>query len=850
MGVQAQQRIVFGLHQNKPLNFLDNDGQVKGLVIDVFTHIAKQEGWTIEYEPCKWAECLSKLESGEIDVLSAIGYTEKRSKIYDFTDTPLITNWGLVVTQPRTDVQSIIDLEEKRVAVMKRAGHTKALVELLNRFSIDVKYLEVDSFKEVLEAVSDKRADAGVVNRLFASQFAHEYDVLASSIIYNPIEIRYAFTKGKHEKMIQVVERYLQQQKKSEGSVYFRSLERWFGQVKSSGIALWLKWVLVAALVVVSVLLFVTKVLKDKVTRKTEELEQEIIHHSHTEAKVRESDELFKVIVRRGPVALIITDAATDELLFANARARSLFGIEEMNPGKPLTIAHFLKSARDREQVRSVLTSEFSLRDYEVRMARADGARFWCSITSANMPFEGRQTIATSILDITERKRMEAERQAYEERLLRQANYDDVTGLPNRVLFLDRLSQAIKRCHRTGEKMGLMFIDLDHFKRINDTMGHGAGDQLLKLAGERFLTLIREGDTVARFGGDEFTLLISDINTPADTRRVATQISEAFSKPFMVEGHEVFVPASIGITLYPDDGESAEVLMKNADAAMYRAKEESRGRWHFFTAAINEELKQRLELETRLHRALENDEFDLAYQPIIDAESGSVSKVEALLRWHSPDLGSVQPCRFIPSAEESGLIVPLGDWVLRTACLAAKSWVDEFGDAAPGISVNVSPRQLKELSFLESVMDIVTDVGLAPERLEVEITENLLMVDFEKAYAVLNGLHDRGISVSIDDFGTGYSSMNYLKRLPLSTLKIDRTFIEDISSNQGDVSLVRAIIAMAHGLNLVVVAEGVETDKQAAILKRRRCDLLQGFLYSKPLEQTALEVLLRSGIRQ
>lgn len=829
-GAQAETKIVYGLHQNKPLNFKDEDGAAKGLVIDVFKHVARQEGWRIEYKPCNWADCLSWLESGEIDVLSAIGHTQKRQALYDFTETPLITNWGLVMTQASTDIHSLLDLEGKTIALMKRAGHSKVLIELLDNFSVKYTALDVDSFKEVLQAVHDKRADAGVVNRLFSSQFAKDYDVLESPVIFNPIEIRYAFTKGKHGALISILDRHLKAQKASKDSLYYSSLAKWFGEGETVQIAQWLKWLAVGSLAAVGVLLLVTKVLREKVATKT-----------------LESDALFKVIVKRGPVAFFISDADTDELLFANARAKAMFGIDVGKAAKQTRVADFFEDIQDRLFIWSNLEGSDPLRDVEVRMKRQDGTAFWCSISVARMPFQGQSTIATSIIDITERKRIEAERAAYEEMLLKQANYDEITGLPNRLLFNDRLSQAIKHAERNRAKAGLLFIDLDKFKRVNDTLGHQVGDDLLKMAAMRLLECVRAEDTVARFGGDEFAVVISGVKEPADVRQVADKISASFHRSFMLNETEVFTTASIGICLYPDNGETVEQLMKNADAAMYRAKEQTPGRWCFYTQAINEELQTRLELETQLRKAVENEEFRLEYHPIVETGSGRIASAEALLRWDSPKFGLVQPNDFIGAAEETGLIVPLGKWVLETACRTAKSWEDHYDDPsdAPAISINVSPRQLREPDFVDMLTDIFTRNAISPDRIDIEITENLLMENTDTALDVLKRLHALGIHISMDDFGTGYSSLSYLKRFPLSVLKIDQSFVSDLGSDRGDETLVRAIISMAHDLGLRVIAEGVEAKSHESFLKDKDCDYLQGFLFSEPVADTVFAAMLK-----
>ena len=401
----AEQTLNYGLHQNKPLNFQDSDGQVKGLVVDVFSHVANKEGWKVNYQPCQWADCLSRLKKGEIDVLSAIGYTQKRSDIYDFTKTPVITNWGLVVTPPKTKIQSLIDLNGHVVAVMKKAGHTRAFKEMLSRFRVDVVYLELDSFKEVMEAVGQKRADAGVVNRLFASQFSSEFNVRESSIIFNPIEIRYAFSKGKHAALVETLDQHLVKLREKEGSIYYQSLERWFGKASDGGVALWLKWAVVISVATGAILLVITLLLNFEVKRKSKALEDEKSDHSKT---AQESEALFEAIVKSGPVSLLITEAATGELIYVNERARSLLDISPEETDDRYFMIDFFESKDRRNDLRKMLDEGGYLRDQEVRMKRSNGQVFWASVTATPMIFKGQNTIATSILDITERKSIAA----------------------------------------------------------------------------------------------------------------------------------------------------------------------------------------------------------------------------------------------------------------------------------------------------------------------------------------------------------------------------------------------------------------------------------------------------------
>jgi diguanylate cyclase (GGDEF)-like protein/PAS domain S-box-containing protein len=439
------------------------------------------------------------------------------------------------------------------------------------------------------------------------------------------------------------------------------------------------------------------------------------------------------------------------------------------------------------------------------------------------------------------------ERRWQEEIIRRQANFDALTGLPNRTLFRDRLSRALSSAIRNGTRAALLFVDIDAFKNVNDTLGHTAGDELLKEAASRLAACVREVDTVARLGGDEFTLVLPDIHEPIDAELVARKVLAALAEPFALDSTKAFVSASVGVTLYPDDAEDEENLLRNADTAMYRAKEEGRNRLRFFTARMHTEAMDRLHLDVDLRDALERGEFLLHYQPIVDLASGFPTGFEALLRWRHPARGLVPPGQFIPRAEQTGLIVPVGTWVLEAACRQLKSW-QEAGYSRLRMSVNVSARQCREPAFEATVRRILESTGVGAGSVVLEITESLFIDDSRgdaaEAAAVFRRLRDMGIRVALDDFGTGYSSLSYLKRFPVDILKIDRSFVQDIAANAEDKTLVDAIIAMAHGLGIAVVAEGMETEQQTRILSSRRCDGGQGYFFGKPApaEQAAAEI--------
>jgi diguanylate cyclase (GGDEF)-like protein len=430
------------------------------------------------------------------------------------------------------------------------------------------------------------------------------------------------------------------------------------------------------------------------------------------------------------------------------------------------------------------------------------------------------------------------------EKLHHQALHDGLTKLPNRILLEDRLMQAISAAQRAQRMFAVMFIDLDRFKVINDSLGHHYGDKLLQAVSLRLTEALRSEDTVARIGGDEFIILLNEIAEPQVAAHVAQKLLESLAAPFHIDGQGQNISASIGISIYPDDGVDLRALMMHADGAMYHAKKVGRDNYQFYTPEMNAAAHAKFELEKSLRRAIDQGELELHYQPKVDIESNAIIAMEALVRWRHPQRGLVPPDEFIPLAEEIGLIIPLGAWVLQTACLQNKQW-QEAGLPALRVAVNISAAQFKQKNLVEFVAQVLQDTGLDPQYLELEVTESVIMQNAEEATLLLERLHAQGIHISIDDFGTGYSSLSCLKRFPLNKLKIDRSFVRDINTDPDDAAIVNSVIALAHTLRLGVVAEGVETPEQLAFLKALGCDEYQGYHRSRPLPADEFERLLR-----
>jgi len=474
---------------------------------------------------------------------------------------------------------------------------------------------------------------------------------------------------------------------------------------------------------------------------------------------------------------------------------------------------------------------------------RSDGRLYYEEKTIT--PFKNDEGKVTNYIstgkDIT--ARMESE-----ERMHFLAYHDLITELPNRVLFIERLTHALTRRDKSKDSLAVLFLDMDRFKNINDSLGHDTGDKLLREFATRLVNFVRKGDTVARFGGDEFAILVEDSSSPHDIAVLANNIMQELSQAFEIDEHELFVTSSIGASIYPQNGRDAATLIKHADIAMYRAKENGRNNFHLYSSDMNNKAKERLSLESELHHAIEHNEFILHYQPQIDLNTGYISGAEALLRWQHSERGLISPLEFIPLLEENGMINSVGQWVLQTACTQTRQWELLYGRPFR-IAVNLSGRQFYTHDLSSQIKATLQSTGLPATSLELEITESVLMQNNKQSIKHLNTIHDLGIRLAIDDFGTGYSSLGYLKRFPVNTLKIDRTFIKDASTDSDDRNIVAAIVAMAHSLHLDVVAEGIEYDSQLEILQALNCNHLQGFLFSKPVTAAELETML-SGNKQ
>jgi len=554
-----------------------------------------------------------------------------------------------------------------------------------------------------------------------------------------------------------------------------------------------------------------------------------------------QADVLFRAMIDQVPDYLFVKDTESRFVVANRAVAADLDARPEDFIGKTdFEIHPPERAAKFYNDEQQVMRTGKPMIDIEEYIIEGNGHRKY--LLTSKVPLRNDRNEVIGLVgisrDVTARKRAEEEVHFL-------AHHDALTRLPNRALFMDRLGQAILNAERDDRWVAIAFIDLDNFKMINDGLGHAAGDELLRAVASRMVASVRSTDTVVRLGGDEFVLLLLD--QPANTAAITAtleKVRSAIGQPIELEGQTIQVTCSMGLATFPDDGTDPESLVKNADAAMYQAKALGRDNFQFYTAQMNAEVHERISLQIELRQGITRGQFQLAYQPQIDIQTGRVFAAEALVRWNHPVLGSLPPSRFIPIAEESGLIVPLGDWVLHAACRQNKAWQDA-GMPPISVCVNVSARQFKEKNWIQRVRHALEESGLEPRYLELELTESLIMQDAEQAIATMRELQAVGVHFSIDDFGTGYSSLSALKSFPVARLKIDRSFVRNLPHDENDRGIATAVISLGQKLNMRVIAEGVETDAQLEFLTANHCDEIQGFHFSRPVAPEALADLLR-----
>jgi diguanylate cyclase (GGDEF)-like protein/PAS domain S-box-containing protein len=809
-----------GVYQNQPKIFMGDDGQPSGILGDLLVAIAKQEGWKLQSVRCEWQACLDALQAGKIDLMPDVAYTEQRAEIFDFHKVPSLLSWSQVYKHAGTPINSALDLKGKRLAVLEGSVQMDYLRNLLSGFGVHTELVQVSTLKDGFERASAGAVDAVAANRFYGDLQAPLYKLESTPIVFLPSQLFYASAKGRNSDLLSAIDRLLERWGADPDSQYFVILKRWMSVPPQFSVPAYLWWGLTALVLLLAMAVGAGVLLRRQVAQQT--------------TIVKAGEERLATILNSVDAYIFIKDTEL-RYQYANRKVCELFGgTLEQIVGKTDAVFFDPSSVtRIQHNDRRVINQGDRVEEEEVTRS-ADGTveRTYLAVKLPLRDSSGNIYALCGIsTDITKHKQAE-------EAIHQLAFYDPLTGLPNRRLLMERMQQAMQSHKRDKQCGALLFVDVDNFKDLNDTMGHHVGDELLRQMAKRLGTCTRAQDTLARQGGDEFVVMLEGLSVSMDeaaqqTRKVSQKILEHLHAPYQLEGQQYISSVSIGVAMFSAESTGQDDLLKQADLAMYQAKSAGRNAMRFFDPQMQAMVHDRTALEADLRSGIAAEEFLLHYQPQVD-HNGRQFAAEALVRWQHPQRGLVSPGTFIPVAESSGLIIPLGEWILNAACRQLVTWSETRATAPWLISVNVSAKQFRQTDFVHTVQAALRATGANPERLELELTESLLVDDVESVITKMNALKALGVRFSLDDFGTGYSSLSMLKRLPLDQLKVDQSFVRDLLTDPQDASIVRAIVAMGASLELDVIAEGVETQAQRDALAGLGCRQFQGYLFGKP----------------
>ncbi|MDM8348044.1 EAL domain-containing protein [Pseudomonas sp. sp1636] len=816
-----------GVYANEPKIMQGADGRLSGILGELLGEIARQENWRLQPVPCDWQRCLELTQSGAIDLMPDVAFSEARAALLDFHRLPALFGWSQLYSREEITLASVLDLQGRRIAVLDGSIQQDYLKTLLDSFGLQAELIAVHSLQQGFERVALGQADVAVANQQFGDYHAPDFELRSNPIMFQPARLFYATGKGGNGDLLAAIDRHLQAWQAASSSVYYQILQRWGGERPRLLIPTSLWWGLASLSTLLLLALGGALLLRRQVAEKTRHLYASearlntILDSIEPHVYIKDREFRYQYL-NRTTCELLGQPAEqavgqTAETFFDSATAAQLREVDTrvLEHGERVEYEEILHNRKDGS-ARTYLSVKLPLRDAEGDIYAL------CGIST----------------DISEHKQNL-------EQIHRLAFYDPLTGLANRRLLLDRLQHALAQTARNQLEGALLFIDLDNFKDLNDSLGHDSGDQLLRQVAERLRDQVRAEDTLARLGGDEFVLVLEGLSLQPEQAlqlidTVASKLLQALAAPFDLPGYSHVSTASIGVALFSECHGKADALLKHADLAMYKAKAAGRNTLRFFNHEMQTEVSARAKLESDLRQGLRERQFVLHYQAQVD-QQGQLLGAEALVRWQHPSRGLVAPAEFIPLAESTGLILPLGRWILHRACRQLASWATRPELAKLSLAVNISARQLHHRDFVADVLATLEETGANPACLELELTESLLVEDVEAMIDKMGQLKAHGVRFSLDDFGTGYSSLSYLKRLPLNQLKIDRSFVRDLLSDRNDAAIVRTIVALGSSLDLHVIAEGVETRAQLDALLHLGCQRFQGYLFAKPGPAQILE---------
>ncbi|WP_083000645.1 EAL domain-containing protein [Halomonas sp. GT] len=821
----SAETLIVGVYHNPPKLFADDEGRPRGVLGDLLQAIAKEEQWQLESLQCDFQHCLTLLEEGDIDLLPDVAWSEDRAQRMMFHEEPVMHSWSQLYQREGPEVNAIFDLEQQRVAVVSGSVQQDYLAAVTERFDINVTWLPVSSFAKGFQAVADGDADLVAANHLFGDWRAHDYGLRDTPVIFQPARLFYAASPQLSDEILNRIDDVLRLWKQDSGSIYYETLSAWRAKSTPSQLTpTWIWWG-GGLLILLLVLALLGNILLKKLNR------DQLTNHEALLATILDSVDAF-----------IYIKSPSLKYRYVNRRISELFNQSTENiVGKRDADFFDAESAEATRKIdQNVLDSGKKVTIEEHSMLQ--GEEHVRTFLSIKMPLTMAPGEAPSLCGISTELTEYLEMQSKTHRL---AFYDALTGLPNRRRLMELLADVTDQSNCTTNFSAIFIVDLDNFRLVNDIQGHESGDQLLINVAERLQIHLPQEATVARFSSDEFVVLLNTLGEQQSkathkAERLARQLLEAVAK--LRNDRALPITASIGISLFKCLGLSVNSVLQQADMALQQAKAAGGNTLRFFNMEMQTSVLERARLEGDLHQALERDELSLHYQVQVDHQ-GVTTGVEALLRWYHPQRGWVSPATFIPLAEENGLILPIGYWVLKSACEQLAKWAQQPAYSALTISVNVSSVQFQQPEFVRDVEGLLAQTQAPPSRLVLEVTESLLMSEPTRVRSTMLKLRSQGIRFALDDFGTGYSSLSYLKRLPLDELKIDQSFIRELLTDKTDAAIVDTTILLAVSLGLTVVAEGVEKKEQFDWLKGHGCYRYQGYLFGRP---TPIEYLFET----
>lgn len=827
----SQQRLVqVGLYENEPKVYRDDEGRPAGLFVELLNEMAVHEGWQLQWQDCEWSQCLSLLENGTLELMPDVAWSEERARQFDFHDIPVTQAWSQFYTHEVSDIpRSFEELEGERISLLDGAIQESALVEIMQERRLDFEPVMADTQEEVFRLVGQGTADAGIANNFFGSRHAPRFGLVDTPVTFDQMSLFFAAPSGQQAEVLDTVDRYLLAWRLDPDSLYYSALREAMTTPPQGILPGWLRSLMLATLVLAPVLLGLVLFLRWRIQQSTRLL--------------RQANQRLEHVMDRSPVIIYSLRGSSFTLDWISRNVERILGFLPAQAQVSGWWTRHLHEDDRPDAIRALSrVQEHGHYRHEYRIHDAAGYIHYMQdelhLVKGDPASGEEDEIVGSLTDMTDIYEQE-------ERLSYLANFDHLTGLPNRSRFKEQLVDMLRHARINGGALCVLLVDLDRFRNVNESLGNLMGDSALIEYARRIRETLGKHEILGRFSADEFCvcLQLPRYEEALIARRLDTLL-QSLRQPVSLDDQTVVMTASIGLCCFPRFGRNSEDLINMAEQAMFEAKNRGGDAYYEYHEQVQQDTFRRFQLENDLRLALEGDQLEVFYQPQVSMPAGALVGVEALVRWHHPQLGLVPPSQFVPIAENTGMIVALDQWVMQQACRQLRSW-DAVGLNVPKVSVNVTAADLEGNLLLETVSNALTEYGLSAGRLEVEITESMLMKVPGQAISLLKRLSNKGVGIAMDDFGTGYSNLAFLGSIPLDRLKLDRSFTRDIGVTERNDAIIRTIFSLARSLELDIVAEGVETLAQAQMLAHLGCDVGQGYYYSKPLAAVEIEPLLR-----